>query len=74
MQTQRINITIPRSLLKQIDRAVPRGKRSEYFVKAAEKTLRAKKISLEESLKANYNYDKKIAKEWEVTELESWPE
>lgn len=74
MQTQRINIILPKNLLRKIDREAPRGKRSQFIAKNLEKALGKKKMSLEESLKANYEYDKKIAKEWNATETESWPE
>lgn len=77
MNSQRINITLPYDLLQQLDTTVPLGKRSTFIAKAVSEKLEKKRNlmkEIEKSLKANYEFDKKIAKEWEVTELEGWPD
>lgn len=77
MNVQRTNITLPTALLRQLQQAVPSGERSKFIAKAITEKLGRKKTKmqeLEESLKANYEFDRKVAKEWEVTELEEWPE
>ena len=77
MQTQRINISLPTDIIKQLQTAVPFGKRSRFITNALSEKLRKKRDidqELRKSLKANYDFYKKVAKEWQVTELEGWPE
>lgn len=77
MNTQRINITLPANLIKQINMHIPQGKRSKFIADAVSQKLGKKKSKEKElikSLKANYEFDKQVAKDWEVTELEGWPE
>lgn len=77
MQTQRINISLPINIIKQLQLTVPFGKRSRFITNALSEKL-AKKRDIEKelrkSLRANYEFYKKVAKEWEVTEVEGWPE
>lgn len=57
--------------------SIPQGKRSRFIASALEEKLKKEKTlekRLRESLKANYTFDKKVAKDWEITELEGWPE
>jgi metal-responsive CopG/Arc/MetJ family transcriptional regulator len=73
MQIQRINITIPKKTLKQLQMSVPEGQRSRFITRAVEDRLKeqkTKKTSLRESLKANYDYYKKEGKVWEATLLD----
>ncbi len=77
MDVQRINITIPKKILKQLQMTVPEGQRSRFIAHAVEDKLEKQKdnkMSLEESLKANYEFDKKIAEDWKSTELDAWPD
>ncbi len=77
MQIQRINITIPKKVLNKLKNAIPEGQRSRFITRAVEEKLDkqiGEKLSLEESLKANYEFDKKIAEDWKSTEVDSWPE
>lgn len=80
MQTQRINITLPNDLARDLRKTIPARSRSKFISEAvSEKLLQKKKnrISKKElikSLKANYDYYKKVAKEWEATEVEGWPD
>lgn len=77
MQTQRINITLPNDLARDLRRTVPEGKRSGFIAKALSGELRRKKNLKKElirSLKANYEFDKAVMKEWSATEVEGWPE
>lgn len=77
MQTQRVNISLPYDIIKHLNQAVSKGKRSRFIAKAVSEKL-AKKRDIEKelkrSLKANFTLYKKVAKDWEVTEIEGWPE
>lgn len=77
MQVQRINITLPKTVLKALQADVPAGKRSKFIAKALSEKLRKRATSqkeLERSLKANSEFYKKEAKVWKVTETENWPD
>ncbi len=77
---QRINITLPDDLTKDFRKEIPARSRSKFIAEAVEEKLIQKKkksISKKElikNLKANYDYYKKVAKEWEATEVEGWPD
>jgi metal-responsive CopG/Arc/MetJ family transcriptional regulator len=76
MQTQRINISMPYNILKHLNQTVSKGKRSRFIANAVSEQLTKKRDiqkELSKSLKANYNFYKTVAREWEVTETESWP-
>lgn len=77
MQTQRINISLPIHIIKQLQLTVPFGKRSRFIKNALSEKL-AKKRDIEKelvkSLKANRKFDEAVMKEWSVTEVEGWPE
>lgn len=76
MQTQRINISLPTNIIKQLQRAVPFGKRSRFITKILSETLRKKrniKKELIKSLRANRKFDEAVMEEWSVTEVEGWP-
>lgn len=77
MQTQRINISLPYDILKHLDQAVSKGKRSRFIANAVSEKLTQKRDvekELSKSLKANYIFYKTVAKEWSAIELEGWPE
>lgn len=77
MQTQRINITLPIPLIRQLRAEVPLGKRSRFIANAVSDKLTKKRNiqkELEKSLRTNYAFYKKAAKEWEITETEGWPD
>ena len=77
MQTQRINISLPYNILKHLNQAVSKGKRSRFIASAVSEKLTEKRDvekELSKSLKANYNFYKTAAKEWSATEVEGWPE
>jgi len=77
MQTQRINISLPYNILKHLNQAVSKGKRSRFIASAVSEKLTEKRDvekELSKSLKANYNFYKTVAKEWNITEVEGWPE
>lgn len=76
MQTQRINISLPYEVVKQLHIAIPQGKRSQFIAKAVSEKLTKKRDiekELRRSLKANAAFYKRVAKDWEVTEIEGWP-
>lgn len=77
MNIQRINITLPETLLKELSFSVPTGKRSEFIAEAVSEKLGKKKNiqrNLKESLAMNSNFYAQVAKEWEATEISDWPQ
>lgn len=77
MQTQRINISLPFQVVKQLQQEIPQGKRSQFIAKAVAEKLGKKrdiKKELIRSLKANRKFDEAVMKEWSVTEVEGWPD
>ena len=77
MQTQRINISLPYDIIKHLNQAVSKGKRSRFIANALSEKLRKKRDiekELTKSLEANRKFDEAIMKEWSVTEVEGWPE
>lgn len=77
MQSQRINITLPIKVLNDLRRRVPLRKRSKYIAQVLEEKLAKQsdvKKELEASLKANYEHDKVLMKEWSALETEGWPD
>lgn len=73
---KRIGISIPDSILKELQRLVPERKRSEYIVMALEERLEEekKKILREEMIKgykANAGIDAAIAEGWRPLEEEA---
>ena len=77
MQTQRINISLPYSIVRHLNQAIAKGKRSRFIASALSEKL-AKKRNIEKelrkSLRANYKLDREFIKDWSVTEVEGWPE
>lgn len=76
MQTQRINITIPNSILRNIQESVPLGKRSEFIAEAVLERLGTTKSAdqrLKKSLKENKELYIQVGKDWKATEFEIWP-
>ena len=77
MQTTRINITLPNELARDLRRTIPARSRSKFIAKAIQEKLPKKRWTNKEwvkSLKANYDYYKKVGKEWEALEVEGWPD
>lgn len=77
MQTQRINITLPVSLIKDLNAIIPAGKRSEFIAKIVSEKLLSKKNlhkELEKSLMENREFYKKEYDEWKTIEAEVWPD
>lgn len=76
MQT-RMNITLPQDLARGFRIAVPRRQRSRFIASLLKEKLKKRQdteTQLRRSLKANYEYDKKIAEEWSVLDGEGRPE
>lgn len=76
MQTQRINISLPYDIIKHLNQTVSKGKRSRFIAKAVSEKLAKKRDiqkELKKSLTSNSEFYKKVAKDWEVTEIEAWP-
>lgn len=77
MQTQRINISLPYEVIKQLNGAVPQGKRSQFIaIAVSEKLIKKRDIEkeLSKSLRANYKLDEEFIKDWAAIEVEGWPE
>ncbi|MBF8250102.1 MAG: hypothetical protein HW400_703 [Candidatus Levybacteria bacterium] len=76
MQAQRINITIPNTILKILQESVPSGKRSEFIAEAVLGRLDTTKNigqQFRKSLMRNKELYNQAKKDWEATELETWP-
>lgn len=73
---QRINITLPDGLVRDLKRSVPNGKRSQFIAKAVKEKLPKRNLKKEliKSLKANREFYRKVAEEWKATEVEGWPD
>lgn len=71
MQTQRVNISLPHDLLKQLQSEVPQGKRSKFIANAVSEKLMQRKESkklkkeLIKRLEANREYYEKVSREIE---------
>lgn len=77
MQFQRINITLPADLASDLRNSIPDRSRSKFIAEALRVRLNKKrnlKKELIKSLKANYEFDKKIMEDWKATEVEGWPD
>lgn len=77
MQTQRINISFPTGLLKQLQSEIPQGKRSKFIAKAVSEKLTKKRSvqkELRRSLQINREFYKKEYEDWKAIEIVGWPE
>ncbi len=77
MQTQRINISLPYDIVKHLNQTVSKGKRSRFIANAVSAKLAKRRDiqkELKKSLTANYEFYKKVDKDWEVTESEAGPQ
>ncbi len=70
MQTQRINITLPNDLARDLRTVIPNRQRSKFIAGAVKEKLSKKKNFKKEwikSLKANRKFYEKVSKEWDST-------
>ena len=77
MQTQRINITLPADLARDLRKTIPGGSRSKFIAAALEEKLKRKKNlkkDLIKSLKVNAEFYKKEFEDWKAIEVENWPD
>lgn len=77
MQTQRLNITLPENLAKDLRRAVPARKRSRFIAQALDEKLKHKRNlgkELVKSLKANKKFYDQVYEDWKPLEVEGWPD
>lgn len=77
MQTQRINITFPNDLVRDLRRTIPVRKRSRFITEAVKDKLASKKNLKKElikSLKANAKFYKEEYEDWKAIEVENWPD
>lgn len=65
MQAQRINITLPVDLLRDLRRSIPERSRSKFIAKAVKDKLSRKKLKLsfKKSLKVNAEFYKQEIKQ-----------
>lgn len=79
MDTIRLNITLPRQLVQQLDKLVGASKKSSFIADALTRkieTIQKKELQnlLEEGYKSNKQEGLAIAKEFELIDLEGWDE
>lgn len=75
MHAQRLNITLPYELARDLKRAIPAKKRSKFIANAVREKLPKRNLKKEliKSLKINRDFYRKVAEEWKATEIEGWP-
>ena len=79
MSTVRLNITVPKEIVKQLDRIVgPRGKSAFITECIRQRIQQIEKEKLQELLKEGYENTKSesaaLAREFEQVDLEGWDE
>lgn len=75
MQTQRINITLPKDLAREFRRAIPDRSRSKFIAEALKQKLQRKstlKKELIRSLKANRELYKQVQKDFKYVDAEEF--
>lgn len=67
VQAQRLNITLPYEVARDLKRIIPAKKRSKFIADTLREKLPKKNLQREwaKNLKANYDYYKKVGKEIE---------
>lgn len=77
MQTQRINISLPKDLARELRKSIPERARSKYIAEALkEKLFKKRNLKREfiKSLKANRKYYDQVYEDWKQIEVEGWPD
>lgn len=80
MNSQRINITLPNDLVRDLRLTIPDGKRSRFIAEAVKESINKKKNLKKfnkdwaKSLRANRELYKEINKDWAPLDVENWPE
>lgn len=75
MCMQRINITLPDELVRDLRRSIPARFRSRFIAEAVKGRLDKKKNFKKEwikALKANREFYKKVAEEWKYVDAEAF--
>lgn len=75
MQTQRLNITLPRTLARELRKSVPNRSRSKFIAEALNEKLSRKRNLKKEfirSLKANRDLDKEIMEDFKYVDAEAF--
>ncbi|MBI2086263.1 hypothetical protein HYT74_02895 [Candidatus Daviesbacteria bacterium] len=75
MHAQRLNITLPYEIARNLKRTIPAKKRSKFIANAIREQLPKRNLRKEliKSLKINRDFYRKVAEEWKATEIEGWP-
>lgn len=74
MQMQRLNITLPYHIARDLRRSVPARQRSRYIASVLDEKLKSKrnlKKELIKSLKANRELDKQIMEDFKYADAET---
>ncbi len=79
MNTVRLNITLPRKMVQQLDKLVGSRKKSRFIAEALKQEIeriQSKELQkqLEEGYKANNKDSLDITKEFESIDMEGWDE
>lgn len=78
MQAQRLNITLPDNLVRDLRRIVSSGKRSRFIADAVEEKIKKKKKNFNKewakNLRANRKLYEEVAKDWAPLDTEGWPD
>ena len=76
MQSQRINISLPQDVARDLRRTIPIRSRSKFIAEALRAKLQHKRNlqkDLIKSLKANRKLYEAVLKDWSALEVEGWP-
>lgn len=74
---QRINITLPDELVRDLRRAIAERKRSKFIAEAVSEKLKKKRNLKKDwikSLKANKKLYQEVQKDWAPIDVENWPD
>lgn len=77
MQTQRVNITLPNDLIRDLRTSIPSGGRSKFIAGVIrEKLVKKKNLKKEwiKSLRANKKLYEEINRDWAPLDVENWPD
>lgn len=77
MNSQRINITLPFELVRDLRLQIPTRSRSKFIAGVLKEKLDKKrnlKRALIKSLKANRKLDEQVIRDWDVTVADGLPE
>lgn len=77
MQTQRINITLPNDLIRDLRTSIPPRGRSKFIAGVLrEKLVKKRNLKKEwiKSLQANKKLHEEVRRDWAPLDVENWPD